>query len=518
METMKKDQYCCSGMERNCFWAIVIGTALQLMVVLVYYVYYYQLIEGLVPDDAFYEFQIGRNIANGLGSVFSEGEPTNGYHPLWVVFIVAVQLFRLQPPEMLLCLHLISICFNVLSAVTLAKLFREFELPPWKTTMGIILILFSPWLVNITLSGLESALFIFCLLQFWVWAERIARKEHSGLADWTVFGVWSGLLMLARSDAIFFTAFAYPYLLFRKGVSGFFPLVLAGLVSSAVLAPWLIWNYHTFGSIMQSSAFAISALMHSGYQGQHGGVLAHPYTVKGVIQFILYKLTGLPYHVFLRLFIPSSPISPLQNPRLIYLAYLSVPILAIAGWYAFAKRRALARGLKVFPMMLWIIPSAALAVFYLYIRWYWQVWHMAPLLMCVLIAAVLLMPDRFARPRWSWIVGGAMTVLTLLTLHGGYYYSARGMIAASKAFYADAPKRMKIGMTDAGYAGYFSRHQIVNLDGVVNNRVEAAIMQGKFSEYVAGEKLDVVIMDLNRIPFYDRNMTWHAPVLTKPSQ
>lgn len=40
-----------------------------------------------LPDDAFYYFQIARNLANGRGASFDGLSPTNGFHPLWLALI-----------------------------------------------------------------------------------------------------------------------------------------------------------------------------------------------------------------------------------------------------------------------------------------------------------------------------------------------------------------------------------------------------------------------------------------------
>ena len=47
-------------------------------------------IHDLTYDDAFYYFQIGRNIADGAGSTFDGMNVTNGYHPLWMLVVSAV--------------------------------------------------------------------------------------------------------------------------------------------------------------------------------------------------------------------------------------------------------------------------------------------------------------------------------------------------------------------------------------------------------------------------------------------
>ena len=43
---------------------------------------------ALTFDDAFYYFGIARNVAHGHGSTFDGIDPTNGYHPLWMLMAV----------------------------------------------------------------------------------------------------------------------------------------------------------------------------------------------------------------------------------------------------------------------------------------------------------------------------------------------------------------------------------------------------------------------------------------------
>ena len=45
---------------------------------------------ALTFDDAFYYFGIARNVAHGHGSTFDGINPTNGYHPLWMLIVGAV--------------------------------------------------------------------------------------------------------------------------------------------------------------------------------------------------------------------------------------------------------------------------------------------------------------------------------------------------------------------------------------------------------------------------------------------
>src|SRR5687768_11948827 len=41
-------------------------------------------------DDAFYYFQVARNIVGGVGPTFDGIHPTNGFHPLWMLILLPV--------------------------------------------------------------------------------------------------------------------------------------------------------------------------------------------------------------------------------------------------------------------------------------------------------------------------------------------------------------------------------------------------------------------------------------------
>ena len=45
---------------------------------------------SLFVDDAYYYFEIARNIARGNGSTWDGLHTTNGYHPLWMVMLLPV--------------------------------------------------------------------------------------------------------------------------------------------------------------------------------------------------------------------------------------------------------------------------------------------------------------------------------------------------------------------------------------------------------------------------------------------
>ncbi|MEM7354887.1 MAG: hypothetical protein AAF657_29025, partial [Acidobacteriota bacterium] len=73
---------------------------------------------SLYYDDAFYYLRIAQHVANGSGSTFDGQNPTNGYHPLWLLCLIPLA-WLLPDPE---CLLLASFGLQMLLAAATAAL------------------------------------------------------------------------------------------------------------------------------------------------------------------------------------------------------------------------------------------------------------------------------------------------------------------------------------------------------------------------------------------------------------
>jgi hypothetical protein len=83
-----------------------------------------------------------------------------------------------------------------------------------------------------------------------------------------------------------------------------------------------------------------------------------------------------------------------------------------------------------------------------------------------------------------------LTGLLLVCWKGGYYAPQVGFPQLVKKIEAEVGVHGRYGMTDAGYVGYYSKAQIINLDGVVNNAAFAAIREGKLLTYIKINKIE----------------------------
>lgn len=73
-------------------------------------------------DDAYYYFKVAQNISEGRGSTLDGINPTNGYHPLWLV--ANIPIFSLARFDLILPLRLLTLVMAALSAATSILLFR----------------------------------------------------------------------------------------------------------------------------------------------------------------------------------------------------------------------------------------------------------------------------------------------------------------------------------------------------------------------------------------------------------
>ena len=88
-------------------------------------------------DDAYYYFQIGKELAHGHGSTFNGLDHTNGYHPLWQV-ICALPYLAIDP--------------TWVSGYYLIRVLLLLQLALWAATLWIVAGIVGPRLSRVSTS------------------------------------------------------------------------------------------------------------------------------------------------------------------------------------------------------------------------------------------------------------------------------------------------------------------------------------------------------------------------------
>ncbi len=192
-------------------------------------------------DDAYYYFKVAQNISEGHGSTFDGINPSNGYHPLWM--LVCIPIFALARFDLILPLRVLLLVMGGLSAAT-AILFYRLIGRIFTPAIGAIAAVY--WTFNYDIlsriyqPGLETgiAVFFVVLLVYKVFEfETSWRTEQVTNRQLLILGLIAMCAVLSRLDLIFLAGMVGIWIIFRKSSLRYFlPLDIAAILVSVMLA------------------------------------------------------------------------------------------------------------------------------------------------------------------------------------------------------------------------------------------------------------------------------------------
>jgi 4-amino-4-deoxy-L-arabinose transferase-like glycosyltransferase len=232
---------------------------------------------SLLPDDAFYYLEAARRaVESGQWPSMDGRHATNGFHPLYMLLLVALQLMAGTNPRRIIPLVLgLNLLLNAVAAWIVARHWARSKMGLAPGVALMFLAITPGWMAH-GLAGVENSLSSLLLLL--VMLRWKARLENSTRAldnrDSLLDGALCGLAMLARTDtAIFIAACLIVGLLATGRGRGWWPalidLSLIALATGLVVAPWLLLNWKLFNTIAQDSGVSIAFRFHrlAGYVG-----------------------------------------------------------------------------------------------------------------------------------------------------------------------------------------------------------------------------------------------------------
>lgn len=156
-------------------------------------------------DDAFYYFNTARNVTNGLGVTFDGINPTNGFHPLWMMLCIPIFFFARF--NLFLPFRILVITLGLLNAGSAILLFRWITkvLSKQAGILAAVIWAFAPLIHSETsLSGLETGLSVFVLLLlFEKVSDATVEKTRKNTSSLIWIGCIAALAFLSRLDNIF---------------------------------------------------------------------------------------------------------------------------------------------------------------------------------------------------------------------------------------------------------------------------------------------------------------------------
>jgi hypothetical protein len=156
------------------------------------------------------------------------------------------------------------------------------------------------------------------------------------------------------------------------------------------------------------------------------------------------------------------------------------------------------------PLWFWV-PVLGLLFYFAIIRHFFQIWHMSTFLVLCMMTVARALADTPRSVRTAVLV--ALAGGSLWATHNGFYGPGYGDIGGARMVATENRPPSRVGHSDCGRWGYFNtRDEVVNLDGVVNNRVLKYIRAGRMCDYLFEQHFDSVIMEYDRFDFYHRSV------------
>ena len=235
-------------------WSLVIGHSLEriLIVALLLLAISARLVPGeRIVDDAYITFRYARNLVEGNGLVYNPGERVLGTTtPLYTLLLAGLSLVTgcRDLPALALPVNALAGAASVGLLYALGKRFAGHWAP---AAAAALLWAVAPFSVTFAVGGMETDLTIALLL-----AAACAHLTGHPRA----MAVLSALALLARPDtAILLVLLWLDLILTRLRKRQLVGVWREGLITLAILAPWLIWSTLYFGSPLTGSIAAKSA-------------------------------------------------------------------------------------------------------------------------------------------------------------------------------------------------------------------------------------------------------------------
>lgn len=208
-------------------------------------------------DDAYYYFKVAQNISEGHGSTFDRINPTNGYHPLWM--LICIPIFALARFDLVLPLRILLLVMSGLSVAT-GILFYRLIGKVFAPAIGAIAALF--WVFSFDVLGIVyqhgletgvAAFFVVLLVYKLFGFEKSWRKNEVSRKQIMMLGIIAALAMFSRLDLVFLAGITGLWIVFRGHLLRFLlPLDIASIVVSTLLAFVLragLPNYYDLSNI-----------------------------------------------------------------------------------------------------------------------------------------------------------------------------------------------------------------------------------------------------------------------------
>lgn len=484
-----------------------------------------------VVDDFFYYLQVATNIAQGGSSSLDGINPTNGFHPLFMAVLVFLEPYSGGDKSQFvhLALSILVVC-HVLTAMFLGLAGQKL-IGNSRASVGIALLwLLWPLTQPFPMMGMESSL-LSCFMASTFYA--FLRIDGS-LRNDLFLGVSLTLVFFARTDAALLVIILNGFLLYRF-------YLMERLATKVVLRRLISINIIT---VILAGAYVVGNVVSYGHPVQMSGRVKSVRTLGPHWQENMNSFEKILRITKINLLDKNS-----TGHKRFRRATMILFVLLLAEIVAARSRKR--RWLPEITRGEWLVFVAAMYLYFLAFRGEVFTWWYPAHLMVMVVLFVRFSRQLSVPVAIPWLVYAILVHLYYITGQGyfdSYWYLLQWTVVSaiyvgvwiSKLFSVlpnklvtaivlssvvyviveheskkplerkaprptyflyevaqwantNLPEDVSIGAYNAGVLAYFSRNNVTNLDGVINNSSGSAIVNHKLGKYVEDSKIEYLL-------------------------
>lgn len=238
-------------------------------------------------DDSYYYYKVAQNISEGNGSTFDGINPTNGYHPLWM--LVCIPIFALARFDLILPLRILLVVMALLGAAT-SVLLGRFVTRNLSLPIGRLAAAFWAFDLNnlavINQNGMETGLVALGVVLFLSRLQQYEHRQRAGQAtprDLLWLGLLAAFVLFSRLDTVYLVLLGGVWVIFRN--SPIRTLLILDLFTSLAV---MVASFYLRAGQAYVATFSHSAVLVAGLAvGVHilvyyfSGLYSHPKSMPG---------------------------------------------------------------------------------------------------------------------------------------------------------------------------------------------------------------------------------------------
>jgi hypothetical protein len=211
----------------------------------------------IFPDDAYYYFEIAKNVARKGIVSFDTINPTNGFQPLWLLLLTPLYSLGMDNITTLRFLIMYQGVINIFTIFFVYKV-TSILINKRAAFFSGIFYAFTPFIFQINIQGCEASLnglfLIICI--YYLITQNFKKINYKKVIS---LGLLFSTLFIIRIDNIIFIISILSWLIFTREfelkITNLKYIVLFLIIFAIFPVIYLSWNYLNFGHLMPISGY-----------------------------------------------------------------------------------------------------------------------------------------------------------------------------------------------------------------------------------------------------------------------